>query len=253
VCGRQEASAPLDRFWRRRSGRTHETLSEQFQRLAAALHHAQETRDVHSVMVGSAIEGEGKTITAVNLAFMLNRAYQRRVLLIDADLRRPSLHHVLNLSNLTGLSTIVTHPERAVPIVNVSPTFSVLTAGPSMSDPSSFLISDDLRQLIVKATRTFDWVVLDTSPLALFPDASHLAALADTALLVVAARSTPYPLVRQAIESIGRRRLLGIVLNRIAPTELGIADGFSTAIPPNGESSGPRRAPRQRVSEGLVA
>jgi capsular exopolysaccharide synthesis family protein len=191
-------------------------LSEQFRRLAAALNQLQQTRGAHTVMVGSAIEGEGKTVTAVNLAFTLSRANARRVLLIDADLRRPSVHNVLQLSNQTGLGAIFRDPDiRSLPIVHLSPTLSVLTAGPAMADPSSFLISDVLRQLLAESAQAFDWVVLDTSPVVLFPDATLLAAEVDTALLVVAARSTPYPMVRQAIEAIGRRRLLGIVLNRI--------------------------------------
>jgi protein-tyrosine kinase len=239
----KDAASPTDGFWRRRSTRTHEALSEQFRHLAAVLHHAQETLGAHTVLIGSALEGEGKSMTAVNLAVMLSRSYQRRVLLIDADLRRPSLHDLLQLPNLTGLSTIYSHPERAtVPIVKVSPTLSVLTAGPTISDPSSFLISDDLRQLVAEAAQDFDWVVLDTSPVALFADASLLAAMADTALLVVAAHSTPYPLVRLAIESIGQQRLLGIVLNRTPTTEIRMADGLAMAIPAIFEPSEPQRS-----------
>ena len=72
---------------------------EQYRRLAATLHHAQAEHGLKVVMVASAVPGEGKTLTATNLALTLSESYQRRVLLIDADLRRPSLHDDVQVPN----------------------------------------------------------------------------------------------------------------------------------------------------------
>jgi Mrp family chromosome partitioning ATPase len=71
-----------------------------------------------------------------------------------------------------------------------------------------------MRQFLLEATEQFDWVVIDTPPVALLTDANLLSAMIDVALLVVSARTTPYPLVRRAIEAIGAERVLGVVLNR---------------------------------------
>lgn len=192
------------------------TLVEQFRRLAAALHHAQRENGARTVMIASAVEGEGKTLTATNLALTLSESYQRRVLLIDADLRRPSIHSRFNLENKVGLSDTLKHVvhDGEMPIHRVSQNLWVITGGPPDPDPMSGLVSDTMRQLLAEAVEQFDWVIVDTPPVVLLPDANLLAAMIDTALLVVRANSTPYPLSVRAVEAIGQQRILGIVLNR---------------------------------------
>ena len=81
-------------------------------------------------------------------------------------------------------------------------------------DPMSMLVSPAMKQLLDDARDAFDWVVVDTPPIAILPDANLLAAMIDTALLVVSAQSTPYPMVQRAVEAIGAGRILGVVLNR---------------------------------------
>ena len=78
----------------------------------------------------------------------------------------------------------------------------------------SLLVSPAMKQLIDDARDSFDWVVVDTPPIAILPDANLLSAMIDTALLVVSAESTPYPMVQRAAEAIGPKRILGVVLNR---------------------------------------
>ena len=78
----------------------------------------------------------------------------------------------------------------------------------------SLLVSPAMKQLLDDARESFDWVIVDTPPIAILPDANLLAAMIDTALLVVSARSTPYPMVQRAVEAIGAKRILGVVLNR---------------------------------------
>ena len=88
-------------------------LVEQYRRLAAVLHHAQTQRGVRSVMIGSAVAAEGKTLTATNLALTLSHSFDRRVLLIDADLRRPSVHEMFGLPNDHGLVDNLRYPTAA--------------------------------------------------------------------------------------------------------------------------------------------
>jgi capsular exopolysaccharide synthesis family protein len=197
------------------------TLVEQYRRLGAALHHHQLQSGARTLMVTSAVAAEGKTLTATNLALTLSHSYQRRVLLVDADLRRPSIHEILRLPNTTGLSDSLRHPEQAgLRVHEISPNLSALTAGRADSDPMAGLVSDTMNRLLSEAAQQFDWVIVDTPPVALLPDANLLAAMIDTAVLVVSARATPYPLVRRAVEAIGQQRILGVVLNRMSKAEM---------------------------------
>ena len=90
-------------------------LVEQYRRVAAVLHHAQLQRGVRSVMVASAVAAEGKTLTATNVALTLSHSFDRRVLLIDADLRRPSVHEMFGLPNEHGLIDSLQSSERRPP------------------------------------------------------------------------------------------------------------------------------------------
>jgi capsular exopolysaccharide synthesis family protein len=188
---------------------------EQFRHLAAVLHHAQEATGVRSVMVTSAMPSEGKTLTATNLALTLSESYQRRVLLIDGDLRRPRLREMFALPETQGLTdSLTTAAGDRLPVHQVTPTLWVLTAGRMLPDPMSLLSSPAMKQLIDDARDSFDWVVVDTPPIAILPDANLLSSMIDTALLVVSAQSTPYPMVQRAADAIGPKRILGVVLNR---------------------------------------
>jgi len=188
---------------------------EQYRRAAAILHHAQREQNVRVVMVASALPGEGKTLTAINLALTISESYQRSVLLIDADLRRPMIHQVLGIKNRSGLNGLLKAPaEQKVSVSIVSSTLSVLTAGRPDPDPMSGLISDRMRRVIEEARERFEWVIIDTPPVALLSDANLLAAMVDAAVLVVGAASTPYPAVERAITALGRERIAGVVLNR---------------------------------------
>ena len=196
-------------------------LVEQYRRLGAALHHHQLQGGAHTLMVTSAVASEGKTLTATNLALTLSHSYKRRVLLIDADLRRPSVHEVLRLPNSIGLTDSLRNGDCTnLRFQTVSPMLSVLTAGRADSDPMAGLVSDTMSRILTQAAAQFDWVIVDTPPVALLPDANLLAAMIDTALLVVSANATPYPLVARAVQAIGEQRILGVVLNRMAHAEM---------------------------------
>ena len=194
--------------------------AEQYRRLAAALHQAQVERGIKKVMVASAVAGEGKTLTALNLALTLSESYLRQVVLIDADLRCPRVHQLLNLSPVSGLNEVLkeTHPT-ALTLSRVSPRLSVLPAGQADPDPMSQLTSARMASLLNQLTQRFDWVVVDTPPVVLLPDANLLAGMVDCAVLVVRAAQTSCDLVDRAIQTLGRKRILGLVLNRVDDTE----------------------------------
>ena len=123
------------------------SMVEQYRHLAAVLHQAQEASGVKSVMVTSALPSEGKTLTAANLALTLSESYQRRVLVIDADLRRPRMHEVFALPPGPGLSDILIGSRAGrLPVHSVTPHLWVLGAGHAVVDPMSSLVSAAMKQ-----------------------------------------------------------------------------------------------------------
>jgi capsular exopolysaccharide synthesis family protein len=193
---------------------------EQYRRLAATLHHVQAERGLKAILVGSALAEEGKTLTAVNIALTLSESYRRRVLLIDADLRRPTVHHAFGFDNIVGLAdALAAKEERRLPIVAISPRLSVLPAGRPNADPMEMLTSSRMIKILDEAASVFDWIIIDTPPVGLLPDANLLAAMLDGAIFVVAAGRTPCAVVQKAVEALGRDRILGVVLNRVAEAD----------------------------------
>ena len=189
---------------------------EQYRKLAAILHHAQTSRGVRVIMTASALPGEGKSLTAVNLALTLSESYQRRVFLIDADLRRPTVQRIFGLPPIGGLNEGLKLPEdRPMAVTQVSERLIVLPAGRPESDPMSGLTSDRMRRLIAQAAAAFDWVIIDTPPVGLLPDASLLAALVDGVLLVIRSGKAPFQIVKRTVEAITHDRILGVVMNAI--------------------------------------
>jgi capsular exopolysaccharide synthesis family protein len=200
---------------------------EQYRRLAGVLHDAQGNNGIRVVMIASAVPGEGKTLTATNVSLTLSDSYRRRVMLIDADLRRPSLHQVFRLNTAAGLIDGLESPSDVKLVLRqVSPYLSVLPAGRPTSDPMAGLTSERMKRLIDEAKETFDWVIIDTPPLMLLPDAHLLAALVDCAVLVIKANSTPHDLVRRTAEIIGRKRVIGVVLNQAESNAHPAYDGY---------------------------
>lgn len=189
---------------------------EQYRRLAAALHDAQVESGLKTVMVTSALPREGKTLTVVNLALTLSDSYSRRVLLIDADLRRPSIHGIFGLPNESGLSEAL-QPDRREPpsIVEISPLLSVLPAGRPGQNPLAGLTSARMEALLTEYGSQFAWVLLDTPPVGLLPDARVLAGVTRAVVFVIGAGTTPSVVVERSIAELGPDWILGTVLNRV--------------------------------------
>jgi len=195
---------------------------EQYRKLAASLHHAQAQRGTRIVMMTSTLAAEGKTLTATNLALTLSESYRRRVALIDADLRRPTIHDMFDLPNVSGLNDVLspTGSETVCGVFDVSPHLAVLTAGRPNPDPISGLTSERMQRLLKAASAEFEWVIVDTPPVGVLPDAGLLAGMVDAVVMVVAAGRTPYRMLARAVEAVGRERIFGVVLNRVAVSDI---------------------------------
>ena len=188
---------------------------EQYRRLAATLHGLQVERGLKTLMVTSTVPQEGKTLTVSNLALTLSESYKRRVLLIDADLRRPSIHEIFGLPNVSGLADGLQSGRGQLPVLEVSDCLSVVTAGQPDANPMAKLTSHRMGALLEEAASAFDWVLLDAPPVGLMPDANLLARLTSAVVYVIRANSTPYSMIDRAIADLGRECIIGTVLNGV--------------------------------------
>jgi len=173
---------------------------------------------VRTLLVTSAVPGEGKTVTAANLAVVFAQA-GRRVLLVDADLRAPGIDAIFDLDNATGLTTAI-HADRSLAVVASDTEVTglrVVTTGPVPPNPAELLSSDRMRAIIAKAAADHDLVIIDSPPVEVVTDAAILSALVDGTVLVVDARRTRRRSLRRARETLSAAdaRVLGVVLNRI--------------------------------------
>lgn len=191
-------------------------LIEQFRRLAATLHHAQQNSGLRSVMVTSAMPGDGKTLTTVNLALVLGESYRYNVLLVDADLRRPSIPNATAIGEGSGLSDALrSQTEQKLALVQLTPRVTLLPAGKPVANSIEALTSPRMRLILEEATARFDWVILDAPPVGPATDARLLSQMVGGTLLVVHAGKSQHPDVQRAIDAVGRDQLLGVVLNGV--------------------------------------
>ena len=171
-----------------------------------------------TIMVTSAVTGDGKTFVAANLAACIATGIKEHVLLLDCDLRDPSLYKVFGINTKhEGLSSYLTDKSDLAGLLcktGVSK-LTILPGGNSINNPSELLSSEKMQHLIsdVRGRYPDRFVILDTTPLELTPETSVLVNQVDGVLMVVQYGKTPRKLVKSAIEKIGKKKLLGIVFN----------------------------------------
>jgi succinoglycan biosynthesis transport protein ExoP len=170
-----------------------------------------------TLVVTSSVPGEGKSTVAINLA--LAHAQTKRVLLIDADMRRPSIAKVLGLDNThPGLSMLALGMEKLENCVYKveGTTLEVLTAGSIPPNPLELLISEKFRELLAELGDAYDTIIIDSPPVQLVSDAVILASMATGVVFVLKADATPFQLARRAIRALqrGGASIFGIVLNQ---------------------------------------
>ncbi|MDO5493981.1 MAG: polysaccharide biosynthesis tyrosine autokinase [Nesterenkonia sp.] len=203
-------------------------FAESFRTLRTNLHFLDIGRSAHSFVVTSSVQSEGKTTTAVNLAISLRRA-GHRVLLVDADLRRPAVADHLGLEGAVGLTDALTELAQLEDVVQSwgPDELAVLPAGTVPPNPSELLGSAAMQQLISRLESAYDVVLFDTPPLLPVSDAAVLSRMTSGAVLVVGVGTARAPEVRGASDALDlvEARLLGIVMTRV-PTKGPDAQGY---------------------------
>lgn len=168
-----------------------------------------------TITVSSSVAGEGKSTTAINIAVAFSQL-GCRVLLIDADMRKPSVHKKLHISNEKGLSSILVGFEKLEESTNsINQNFDVITSGPTPPNPSELLGSEQMTELLAKLNTLYDYVILDTPPVNIVPDALIVAPKTSGIVFVVQDYITPHAYFQKALNSIefAGVKLLGVILN----------------------------------------
>ncbi len=196
--------------------------TERFRTLRSRLYQIAATRPLRRVLVTSSVSGEGKTFVATNLAQSFVRQPDKRVLMIDADLRSPRLHIALGAPIGPGLTDYLRGEadEYAVIQHGLDADLCFLPSGRPVSNPSELLSSGRMKKLLDLVTPAFDWVILDSPPALPIHDANILADLCDGALFVVRARETTYEIAEKGVLEFRGKNLLGVVLNQVDQSEV---------------------------------
>ncbi|HEY0099296.1 MAG TPA: CpsD/CapB family tyrosine-protein kinase [Pyrinomonadaceae bacterium] len=189
--------------------------AEQYRALRTRILHAGERRRVQAIVVSSAGVMEGKTVTALNLAWLLAQTDGVRALLIDGDLRNPCAADYLGIDAPAGLSEVLAgEATLADTIIRLEPAGLHLLPGGTVRDNVAEILSGPkFSTLLGELRRMFDYIIIDAPPLGIFTDATVLIGRADGALMVVRSGKTRYAALDRVLEPLPRERLLGIILN----------------------------------------
>ena len=191
--------------------------SEAFRTLRTNIQFSGLDQPCRSIVVTSAVPGEGKTTSVANFGIVSAQA-GTRVCMIDSDLRRPSLHRLFGIDNARGLTTALVE---GVPFAEVAqpsriPNLSLLTSGPLPPNPAELVGSHRMRDSLQAATESFDLILCDSPPVMAVGDAAALAAQCDGLVLVIQVGRTAHDILRRVVDQIEavKGRILGVLLNR---------------------------------------
>lgn len=214
--------------------------TEQFRTLRTRLYHLREASPLKKVLVTSAVAAEGKTFVATNLAQAIARERDRRVLLIDADLRKPALHQPLGAPLSPGLSDYLRDQAGDADIIQHGQEGNLcfIAAGNPQSNSSELLSNGGLEKLLDRVTPLFDWVIIDSPPCLPVADANVIAGLCDGVLLIVRARSTSSVVADRARKELQKRKVVGVVMNAVEEVDSygsSYYPGYGAALRTNSE------------------
>ncbi|WP_338487516.1 CpsD/CapB family tyrosine-protein kinase [Ruoffia tabacinasalis] len=220
----QRLGAPLITYYEPKS-----IIAEQYRTLRTNLEFAQVGRDVRSIAITSSMPMEGKSTTSANLAHTLGQT-GRNVLIVDADLRKPTLHRTFKLNNEQGLTTLLANPDlKFNQVVQKSNELGLyfLPSGPIPPNPAELIGSPQMSALMSELRDNFDMVIYDTPPVISVTDAQILATRVDGVIMVARQNFARKDNVREAKEALDnvKANILGFVINNV-PFEEGKGYGY---------------------------
>lgn len=197
-------------------------VSEEYKKLKARIMRMTKQEPFLNVLlVTSAVGGEGKSVTAANLALSLSRDYDHSVLLVDADTRKPSLHTLLNLKPGLGLTDcLMDDIDIGSALMRAgNGNLQFLAAGKRNDNPVELFSSQRMAALVAEMKNRYRdrYIVIDTPPVLLFAETKMLSALADGIIFVIREGLAPLPHILEALDLLREERLLGVVYNDAGP------------------------------------
>jgi capsular exopolysaccharide synthesis family protein len=194
-----------------------------FRVLSTKLAHMRRKRALKKLLITSAVGDEGKSVVSVNLALTLAHRAGERVLLIEADLRRPTASALLATTQLRGISEWHEHKlalQDSFYQVEGMPLW-LLSAGKGIEEPLPLLESDAFAQMLAAVSEGFDWVLLDCTPMLPMADATSLSRLCDGVLVVAREGHTRKRTLMRALASIEKNKQLGFIFNEASTVQIG--------------------------------
>ena len=227
---------------------------EQFRSLRSHVYQARYEAPLKTVLIASGMPSEGKSFIAANLAMSLARNSIHNILLIDGDLRRPTLHTLLGAPNRVGLSDYLDgnaevadvlqrdrdHESEDKKVESIS-NLTFIASGKSSDHSSELVANRRMKELIAAVSPHFDWIIIDAPPVLAVTDAVELARSSDAVLLVARASTTPYEVAQRAKAAFSNSRVLGFVLNDIKDAPRTSSYNFYYSGEPEAGGSGKRK------------
>lgn len=195
-----------------------EVISEQLRQIRTNILFSAVDKEIKSIMITSPEPSDGKSTVSSNLSIVLSQQ-EKRVLLVDTDLRKPTVHYSFSASNIVGLTSILTKEvdlEGAISKTYI-PNLDILTSGPIPPNPSELLNSKAMETLMKNLNERYEYIVYDTPPLLAVTDPQIIANRCDGVVMVVASRKTSKDRALKAKELLekAKARIIGVIVNRV--------------------------------------
>ena len=189
--------------------------AEQYRSLRTRIRQSENGRSLRTIIITSPGKGDGKSLSAANLALTMAQEFQQRVLLVDGDLRRPSVHHLFGIGDAPGLADVLMGGASLEDALVTVPDheLTILPAGIPPSHPAELLGSATMRRLVDTVRTRFDRIVVDMPPVEPLADVHIVSPMADGILMIVRAGQTARPAIDRALAGLELSKVIGLVLN----------------------------------------
>lgn len=197
-------------------------VSEQYIKLKTNIDYSSIDKPLQVINITSTVANEGKTLTALNLANVYAQT-KTKVLLIDMDLRNPTIHKAFDIKNIGGLTDYILGKKRLDESVNhISPYFDVIHTGEKIPFPAELLTSNKVKDMFNELKKQYEMIIIDCPPLSAVADALMISNLADGTLYVIASRSIDKKVAQQMIKDLKENSIhvIGGILTKVKKTDL---------------------------------
>ncbi len=209
----------IERYTIKNSQRSH--IAEAYRKIAANIQFSNVDGNIKTIMVTSTLASEGKTTTISNLAMVMTEL-KKKILLMDLDLRKPSVHKQFGITNGAGITDLlITKDDYKNYITEVYHGLDVITSGKIPSNPAEIINSNAIKDEIKKLTSHYDYIFMDTPPIALVSDPVTISTYSDAVILTVAYSETEKEAAQKSINSLRQvnANIIGTILNKIPLTK----------------------------------